>query len=188
MIRYGIKGISAITAAAVMMAAAQPALAGVLDGIEYSMETGYDSARANDPSDVGKAVTKGAVMHGVTRVLPSKLTEAVDAAYDVGTAAVNGDMNTIAKQTAKSGAGYYVATSAPAIAVKIAGWLGVKASTGTAISALSGAAATKATFAAIGTATGLALASPAVIGGAVVAACAAGVGAGIKSGIDYFWK
>jgi len=91
--------------------------------------------------------------------------------------------------------GIVAESSAIPTAVKIISYTGVTASTGTSIATLSGAAATSATLASIGstavgttisaaaTAVGITMA-PAVVGGVIVIGVASGVAYGINSLID----
>ncbi len=88
--------------------------------------------------------------------------------------------------------GVDIAAEATAVPVAVAGasYMGVTASTGTAISALSGAAATSATLAAIGGPASVCLGivgisvAPAVVGGAIVAGAGAAVAWGINKLMD----
>ena len=105
-----------------------------------------------------------------------------DTAKDVGKG--------IVKAPIKAAADATITTGATSTAVYLASAAGVTAKTGTAIATLSGAAATNATLAAIGTpvATTLGIAAaPAVVGAAVVGAAAAGVCYGVHCLIDWIW-
>lgn len=124
-------------------------------------------------------------------VSPSKLAEAGRTACSIAHAVREGDISTAAKESVKSGARSCIAASAMPAAVKTAGALGMTAKTGTAISALSGAAAVNATCCAVGmkaaALTGMAVASPAIVGGAIIAGGAAAVGYGVSRLIDRIW-
>ncbi len=92
------------------------------------------------------------------------------------------------EDVAKSAVTYGVETASMPVAVYGASTLGVTASTGTAISSLSGAAAVSATSASIGTAiaggavtVGGVVIAPVVMGGVVITVVAAGVAYGINS-------
>jgi hypothetical protein len=91
------------------------------------------------------------------------------------------------KDVAKVAVDYVVTTNAVPAVVTVASELGVTASTGTAISTLSGAAATNATVAAVGSSVSTALGAagivvtPMVVGGAVITCVAIGVAYGINT-------
>lgn len=104
--------------------------------------------------------------------------------------AATNEIGGAAKAATKAAASSAAASGATSTAVYVASTAGMTAKTGTAIAALSGAAATKATLCAIGTpvvsALGLTVA-PAVVGGAIVAGAGAAVGWGICKIIDWIW-
>lgn len=102
----------------------------------------------------------------------------------------DGLVKTAAKETIKHAADTAIVGSATSTAVTVAGYAGVTAKTGTAIATLSGAAATNATLCAIGTPVVTTLgiaAAPAVVGGVIVGAAAAGVCYGVHCLIDWIW-
>ena len=106
----------------------------------------------------------------------------IDTAKDVG--------KDIVKAPIKAVADTAITTGATSTAVYLAGAAGMTAKTGTAIAALSGAAATNATLCAIGTPVVTTLgiaAAPAVVGGVIVGAAAAGVCYGVHCLIDWIW-
>ena len=96
------------------------------------------------------------------------------------------------KSVAGTAAAVGVEVMAVPAAVAIASASGVTASTGTAIAALGGAAATNATLAAIGTpivsglaGIGVTLGAPVVVGGFIVLTAATGAAIAAKKGVDY---
>ncbi len=106
----------------------------------------------------------------------------IDTAKDAG--------KELVKAPIKAAADTAITASATSTAVYVAGAAGMTAKTGTAIAALSGAAATNATLAAIGTPVVTTLgiaAAPAVVGGVIVAGAAAGVCYGVHCLIDWIW-
>ena len=103
------------------------------------------------------------------------------------------ELNT--KGVRETAVGLVADSSAIPIAVQVASYIGTTASTGTSIATLSGAAATSATLASVGsTVVGTALSgaaaalgvvvSPAVIGGTIVTGVAVGVAYGVNNLID----
>lgn len=116
--------------------------------------------------------------------------ERLDIVVDAGKSAVKGAVKGYVKYSIKTAADTAITTSATSTAVYLAGAAGMTAKTGTAIAALSGAAATNATLCAIGTpvvaATGI-VAAPAVVGSVIVAGVAAGVCYGVHCLIDWIW-
>jgi hypothetical protein len=106
--------------------------------------------------------------------IPQRALDAAGVGYDVGHAAGDGKITSkeVVSIVRDNALDYAAGSVAPSVAVSAASALGVCASTGTPIAALSGAAATSATLAAIGGAVcgaaGITVAAPAVVGGAIV--------------------
>ncbi len=172
--------VAALMACVMVMGLVQPALAWF----------GGDEVKKHTETFIKGAETiEGVIEVGVTGVRlynAENNDERLDIAVDAGKRVAKGYV----KHSIKAAADTAITTSATSTAVYLAGAAGMTAKTGTAIAALSGAAATNATLCAIGTpvvaATGI-VAAPAVVGGVIVAGVAAGVCYGVHCLIDWIW-